>query len=373
MDTKTTSILRPLSCFFAGTVLLLGVLYMPYNYYVFLRFSVIFACLLHAYLFFTSKDKKKLDAVVFVFDIFAFIIFNPFLPMTMDKYTWAWLDLIFGLTFILFGIASAFLLCKELLAIRREKKKRYNATNQDLVEQNIPEQDKSQFVSDEEIQTCHKCSCPNEKNASSCGNCGAALYEKQETNVVQKPARSADIVVTEVLPDNNADKEREKKLVPSIKPKEKPLSREQERDLLYNEFLKHKREYYTEEFANYCVRINKAALFYSVFWFFYRKMLGWGMVFFALLAISYFISLLFPIPGLLIGLVIHMIAGAKGNDLYLRSVDSKIEKLRQTGSKDIITLVREESDVSSLLPIFFGVVYIFTLSIIRECVIVFIL
>ncbi len=77
---------------------LLGLAIMPDDYYKVLRFVVVAACvavILDIHKSVASEKKKTVVSVLF--GLIA-VIFNPFLPLEMDRGTWAWFDLgAFGL------------------------------------------------------------------------------------------------------------------------------------------------------------------------------------------------------------------------------------------------------------------------------------
>ena len=81
----------------SGVFLLLGILNgWPYAYYILLRWIICGAAIFNAVGFY----KSKLTGWVLVFGALAFI-FNPILPIYLDKSSWVGIDLISA--FIFFG------------------------------------------------------------------------------------------------------------------------------------------------------------------------------------------------------------------------------------------------------------------------------
>lgn len=71
-----------------GIMLIVAILYLPYAYYMFLRFAVCFGVI---YCF--AKERDLLQAWEKVVYIIIAIIFNPFLPFYMDRGSWFPIDL----------------------------------------------------------------------------------------------------------------------------------------------------------------------------------------------------------------------------------------------------------------------------------------
>lgn len=87
--------------FAAGIILLIGALPLSYNYYIVLRFSIFIVAginLISYYILY--RDKKEINPILLLFMLSAFIIFNPIMPIYMNKSTWIIFDVIFGISFI---------------------------------------------------------------------------------------------------------------------------------------------------------------------------------------------------------------------------------------------------------------------------------
>jgi len=96
--------IKRIDCFILGFVLLVGVLTLPYNYYIFLRFCTLIICLFRMYWIFKDYQAgQKPNLLIVVFILSALIIFNPIMPMHMKKLTWVWVDGIYGICFLLYG------------------------------------------------------------------------------------------------------------------------------------------------------------------------------------------------------------------------------------------------------------------------------
>jgi uncharacterized membrane protein len=80
----------------AVVMLFLALLDLPIGYYTLLRIVV---CGTAIYLSFVAKEIKKLHWVWIIG--FIGILFNPFIPIHMDKEIWAFIDIIVGFTFII--------------------------------------------------------------------------------------------------------------------------------------------------------------------------------------------------------------------------------------------------------------------------------
>ena len=96
--------LKQVLCFLLGLILLVGVLTLPYNYYIFLRSCTLIVCLLHIYWIFKDYQAgQKPNLLIVVLILSALIIFNPIMPIHMEKAIWAWFDGIYGICFLLYG------------------------------------------------------------------------------------------------------------------------------------------------------------------------------------------------------------------------------------------------------------------------------
>jgi uncharacterized membrane protein len=79
-----------------AAMLLLGVLPLPYGYYMLLR---IVACGAFAYACFIAY-RNQANALPWVYGLFA-VVFNPIAPIRLDKGTWVLVDILAGATLLL--------------------------------------------------------------------------------------------------------------------------------------------------------------------------------------------------------------------------------------------------------------------------------
>ena len=106
-------------CIILGLILLLGMLALPYNYYIFIRFATFSVCLKNLYVSFTKYKKGfKVSLIIVLFMFSALIIWNSFMPIHMTKTVWAIFDGIYGLGFLLYGIFC----CNGLITNNKEVK-----------------------------------------------------------------------------------------------------------------------------------------------------------------------------------------------------------------------------------------------------------
>lgn len=85
---------------FIGAIsLLVGVLKLPYDYYIFLRGLI---SLISIYGIFINYKTSKIMALIFFISL---LLFNPILPIHLDKATWRIIDFIFGLMFLYLSYA----------------------------------------------------------------------------------------------------------------------------------------------------------------------------------------------------------------------------------------------------------------------------
>ena len=88
-----------------GIFILIGILKFPYNYYIFLRFSTFSVCIIYLYNIYIEYQKGIKTNILLILLIFsALIVFNPIMPFTMQKSSWAVIDGIYGVLFILYGL-----------------------------------------------------------------------------------------------------------------------------------------------------------------------------------------------------------------------------------------------------------------------------
>lgn len=80
-----------------GVLLFLGILNIwPYGYYIFLRWIVCGVAIINA----ISFSESKLTGWVLVFGALAFL-FNPLIPVYLNKSSWVAIDLISAIVFFL--------------------------------------------------------------------------------------------------------------------------------------------------------------------------------------------------------------------------------------------------------------------------------
>ena len=83
-----------LSRLFACGLLLIAIASLPYGYYQFLRIVITIIAVINAFSVFESESK-----ILFYVFILVAILFNPLIPIYLDKATWTPIDLIVGLFF----------------------------------------------------------------------------------------------------------------------------------------------------------------------------------------------------------------------------------------------------------------------------------
>lgn len=79
-------------------LLLLAMANLPYGYYRFLRITITIIAGINAVSVYQMKNK-----LLFIFYLGMAILFNPILPIHLDKATWKTIDLITG---IIFGVTA---------------------------------------------------------------------------------------------------------------------------------------------------------------------------------------------------------------------------------------------------------------------------
>jgi len=80
----------------AAGLLFLGILELPYGYYIFLRIIICILSGITAYVSYES-DKKSW---MWLFGIIT-VLFNPLIPIYLDKEVWVIIDFIVGIIFII--------------------------------------------------------------------------------------------------------------------------------------------------------------------------------------------------------------------------------------------------------------------------------
>jgi len=85
-------------CITAGIALLLAIYSFPYGYYIFLRWAIMLISIYVAILKFQGNYKTAGLILLSVA-----ILFNPFVPITMAKSSWAIFDFITAMLFFVFS------------------------------------------------------------------------------------------------------------------------------------------------------------------------------------------------------------------------------------------------------------------------------
>lgn len=89
-------------CILSGALLILAIPYwLPYEFYTLLRWIVCIASIFVGYEFY----KSKLNGWAFVFGALAYL-FNPLLPVYLNKGTWILIDLISAILFFIAGYSA---------------------------------------------------------------------------------------------------------------------------------------------------------------------------------------------------------------------------------------------------------------------------
>jgi len=86
---ESTKTLSAVSRVASSALLAIAVASLPYGYFIFMRWFVCAACVFHIYLSYTMR--KQLSVVVFA--VLA-ILFNPLVPIHLNKESWMPIDLI---------------------------------------------------------------------------------------------------------------------------------------------------------------------------------------------------------------------------------------------------------------------------------------
>ena len=87
---------QTIPCIVAAAFLILALLDWPYGYYQLLRLVVTGAAVWVAYILYTAKKT----GLMITFIIIA-LLFNPLIPVHLDRQTWKVIDLLCGLFFII--------------------------------------------------------------------------------------------------------------------------------------------------------------------------------------------------------------------------------------------------------------------------------
>lgn len=91
-DTEKESIRAPIALWLVpAAMLLVALLPLPYGYYTLLRLVVCICAAVIAYLTFVQEDRLGIWAPAFAF---VAILFNPIVPVYLDRQTWIVIDLI---------------------------------------------------------------------------------------------------------------------------------------------------------------------------------------------------------------------------------------------------------------------------------------
>lgn len=87
-----------ISRFIACGLLILAIADLPYVYYQFLRIVISIIAGINAF-----GELEKENKMLFFYFALVLILFNPIIPIHLDKFTWTPIDLIAG---IIFGISA---------------------------------------------------------------------------------------------------------------------------------------------------------------------------------------------------------------------------------------------------------------------------
>lgn len=96
--------------FILGILYLIGTLDLEYGYYTFLRiFSFVSTAVYLIFLWNDSllwycKTPEKRTVIVIIIQVVALILFNPIMPIYLDKDTWVVLDIVFGTLMIILSL-----------------------------------------------------------------------------------------------------------------------------------------------------------------------------------------------------------------------------------------------------------------------------
>lgn len=85
--------------YIAMGILFIALLRMPYGYYMFLKIFIFLACIANAYVY--NNVKNLLNLIVFI--ILA-IIYNPIIPIHLDRSLWVIINILTIIPFILSAI-----------------------------------------------------------------------------------------------------------------------------------------------------------------------------------------------------------------------------------------------------------------------------
>ena len=97
-DAETYMTGLKLSRLIACGLLLLAIANLPYGYYIFLRIAITIIAGINAFSVYKRKNKT-----LFAVFLGIAVLFNPLVPIYLDKGTWILIDLIVGL---FFGVAA---------------------------------------------------------------------------------------------------------------------------------------------------------------------------------------------------------------------------------------------------------------------------
>jgi hypothetical protein len=81
-------------------LLLIAIASLPYGYYRFLRIAITIIAGINAFSVFENENK-----LLFIGFLIVAILFNPLIPIYLDKATWTPIDLVVG---IFFGVTAFF-------------------------------------------------------------------------------------------------------------------------------------------------------------------------------------------------------------------------------------------------------------------------
>jgi len=89
-----------ISRIFASLLLFIAVFDLPMGYYHFLRAAVILVAILNIFV-----ELRYINKIWLVFFTLTIIIFNPVVPFKFSSGLWTFIDILFGIIFILSGLS----------------------------------------------------------------------------------------------------------------------------------------------------------------------------------------------------------------------------------------------------------------------------
>lgn len=84
--------------FLISVLIFIGIADLPYGYYKFLRVAVFVLTIITVVLICVEKERLSKTAV---FPILIGIMFNPLIPVTLDRNTWVIIDIVSGSLYVI--------------------------------------------------------------------------------------------------------------------------------------------------------------------------------------------------------------------------------------------------------------------------------